>query len=124
MVLLICFIISISRGDDLMNKLKNPLICHIVGYSIIVSYDLIAVLSILTLSPICVLLLAFIGMFVILAIFYEIGITIWSLVLLIMIWDGHATFLYVVMIIQVISIIIPLIKALCCRKPTNEGNQS
>ena len=122
MVLLICFIISMVRGDDYMNKLKNPLICHTVGYSIIVFYDIIAILSILTLSQICFCLLTCIGIFVLLAIFYEIGITIWTLVVLIMAWDGHATFLYVVMIIQVISIIIPLIRAICCNKRKNEEN--
>ena len=110
--LLICFILSYTIGDDLLDKLKNQLICHIIGYSIMAFHDVLVFHLVLTSSIIFAGILSEFSILALLAILYEIGITIWSLLSLIKLWDGNLTFLYVIMLIQVPSMILSIIKIL------------
>ena len=116
LALLICFIVSLSIGDDLMDKFKTVLICHIVGYSIIVFNEIIIVLFILTFATVFGLIIACFSIIAIIAVLYEIGITIWSIILLAKTGNDNVTFLYVILIIQACFMSLSVIQAICCRR--------
>ena len=116
LTLLICFIVSLSIGDDLMDRFKAVLICHIVGYSIIVFNEIIMILFVFTFAIVFGFILACFSIVAVIAVLYEIGITIWSIVLLIKTGDDNITFLYVILIIQACCMSLSVIQAICCRR--------